>query len=191
MDSQKAADVRDAINGLPCVAHDPEVSENYPSDGNTTVTRRGVEWTHTGECVHLDGPKGYTFSPAEISQAGEIAFGENAPKRPCYEVLLQPLSIPTRPLPSISIPPAVVHEIAKYDCRIRVRAGYRGEYTPGTIQVRDDFAQEQDPDADGDRCSECQSTRFKLRNGVPVCERCGNRIEETESHTEPKIEDYT
>lgn len=187
MNSEKAADVRDAINGLPCVAHDPEVSPNYPSDGNTTVRRRGEEWTHTGVCVDTDD---YTFSPAGINEAGQIAFGKDAPKRPCYEVILQPLTIPTRPLPTITIPPSVVHEVAKYDCRLRVTSGLRGEWTPGTIRVRDDLAHSQDPDADGDRCPDCRGTRFKLKNGIPECERCGTRLEDKETTHTPKLEDY-
>jgi hypothetical protein len=189
MNSEKAADVRDAINGLPCVAHDPEVSPNYSSDENTTVNRGSVEWTHTGECVHLDSAKGYEFSPAEINEAAQISF-DDGPMRPCYEVLMQPLTVPTRPLPSISIPPALVHEIAKYDCRIRVLSGYRGEFTPGTIRIRDDLAHSQDPDADGDRCPDCRGTRFKLKDGVPECVRCGTRLKEERTSYTPELEEF-
>lgn len=187
MHSEKAADVRDAINGLPCVAYEPDVSPNFPSDGNTTSHHQGEEWTHTGECVHFDD---YSFFPASINEAGQIAFGEDAPMRPCYEVLLQPQTVPTRPLPNITIPPAVVHEIAKYDCRIRVQSGLRGEWTPGTIRIRDDMAHAQDPDADGDRCPDCRGTRFKLKDGVPECVRCGTRLEDQEREYTPKLEDY-
>jgi hypothetical protein len=187
MNSDKAAAVRDAINGLPCVAHDPEVSPNYPSDGNTTVCRRGAEWTHTGECVD---PDDYTFSPAKINEAGQIAFGKDAPKRPCYEVVLQPLTIPTPPLPPHTIPPSVVHQVAKFHSPLSVTEGLRGVWTPGTIRVRDDLAHSQDPDADGDRCPDCRGTRFKLKNGVPECERCGTRLEDKETTHTPKLEDY-
>ncbi|USZ73781.1 hypothetical protein [Natronosalvus halobius] len=186
MHSEKAADVRDALNGLPCVAYDPEPSENYPGSDALTITRRGEEWTHTGPCVNTDE---FTFSAARIHEAGQISFGKDAPMRPCYEVVLQPLTIPTRPLPSISIPPEVVHEVAKYDCRMRVKAGYRGEWTPGTIHVRDDLAHAQDPDADGDRCPDCRGTRFKLKSGVPECVRCGTRLEDAETEYTPTLGD--
>jgi ribosomal protein L37AE/L43A len=177
MNSEKAAHVRDAINGLSTVAHDPRISPNYPSDGHTTRTRRGVHWTHTGECVKL---KEYAFRPARINEAGEIAFGDG-PMQPCYEVVLQPLSIPTRPRPTVSIPPAVVHEIAKYNCRLRVTAGLRGEWTPGTIRIRDDWQHELQQDGDRDRCPACQCSRFTLADGVPECERCGERLTDRET----------
>ncbi|MFP8891847.1 hypothetical protein ACLI4U_19055 (plasmid) [Natrialbaceae archaeon A-CW2] len=186
MHSEKAADVRDALNGLPCVAYDPEPSANYPGKDALTVTRRGEEWTHTGPCVHTDG---FTFSAASINQAGEIAF-DGGPMRPCFEVVLQPLTIPTRPLPSTTIPPSVVHEVAKYDCRMRVTSGYRGEWKPGTVRVRDDLAHAQDPDADGDRCPDCRGTRFKLKSGVPECVRCGTRLEEEQTEHTPTLGDY-
>lgn len=173
MNSDKAADVRDAINSLPCVAYDPEVSPNYPSGGNSTIRWRGKEWTHTGECVRTEK---YSFSPARINEAGQIAFGEDAPMRPCYEVILQPLTIPTRPLPTITIPPSVVHEVAKYNCRLRVASGLRGEWTPGTIHVRDDLAYKEIPDGI-DQCGSCGCTRFQLRDGLPTCERCGETHE--------------
>ena len=190
MNSEKAANVRDAINGLPCVAHDPEVSPNYPSDGNTTVTRGNEKWTHTGDCVHIAGRRGYAFSPAKINEAGQIAF-DGGPLRPCYEVTLQPLAVPTRPLPSVSLPPAIVHEVAKYDCRIRVLSGYRGEYTPGLIRIRDDLAHDQDPDADGDRCPNCRATRFKMQNGIPECARCGTQVEETRTTDDVTLQTFT
>jgi len=189
MDSEKAADVRDAINGLPCVAYDAEISQNYPGKETLTRSRDGVEWNHTGECC-FEPSRDYTFQPARINEAGKISFGEDAPMRPCYEVILEPLTFPTRPLPTITIPPAVVHEIAKYDCRIRVTSGLRGEWKPGAIRVRDDLAHSQDPDADGDRCPDCRGTRFKLKDGVPECERCGTRLEDKETTHTPKLEEY-
>lgn len=185
MDSDKAADVRDAINGLPCVAHEPEPSRNY-GEGTTRVKMHGEESLNTGPCVHLDE---FSFSAAEINEAGQISF-DDGPLRPCYEVLLQPLAAPSAPLATISIPPEVVHEVAKYDCRIRVTAGLRGEHTPGTIRIRDDLAHSQDPDQDGDRCPDCRGTRFKLKDGVPECVRCGTRLEEEQTNHTPKLEDY-
>lgn len=189
MNSEKAADVRDAINGLPCVAHDADVSENYPGRDVLTVNRRGVDWQHTGECC-MKPCRDYSFQPARINEAGEIAFGEDSPKRPCYEVVLEPLTFATRPLPTISIPPSVVHEVAKYDCRLRVTSGFRGEWKPGVIRVRDDLAHSQDPEADGDRCPDCRGTRFKLKEGVPECVRCGTRLEENETQHTPELEEF-
>lgn len=176
MNSTKAADVRDAINGLPCVAHDPEVSPNYPGSEKLRVTMHGPDAYHTGECVDL---RDYAFLPARINEAGQIGFGKDPDMRPCYEVLVEPLAVPTRPAPTISIPPAMVHEIAKFNCRVRVTSGYRGDRKPGVIRVRDDLAHDMDPDRNGDRCPSCKATRFKLRDGVPECERCGERLEET------------
>ena len=182
MDSDTAADVRDAINGLPCVAYDPDLAEY----SNTPFTSYDGT-TYTGEFLRCDK---YAFRPATIHQAGEIAFGDG-PRRPCYEVVLEPLTLPTRPLPSLSVPSAVVHEVAKFDCLLRVRAGYRGEWKPGTIQIRNDLAHEHHPDADGDRCPDCRGTRFKLKRGVPECERCGTRVEDTGvTDPTPTLEDY-
>lgn len=148
MNSDKAADIRDAINGLPCVAYDPEPHPNYPSDGHTRVTQHGPESLHTGETCKL---RDFQFCPAEMRQAGEIGFGDDPTMRPIYEVVLRPLSVPNRPLPTVSIPPSVIHEVAKYGCRIRVEAGYRGEGQPGDIKIRDDLAHDANDDRDGDR----------------------------------------
>ncbi|WP_276257188.1 hypothetical protein [Halomontanus rarus] len=186
MNSDKAADVRDSINSLPCVAHDAEPSENYPGSDALTVTHGGEEWTHTGECTTLEE---FTFRPAAINQAGEIGFG-GGELRPCYEVVIEPLTLPYRPRPAISIPPSVVHEIAKHDCRIRVTSGLRGDHTPGTIRIRDDLAHDRTNDIDGDRCPDCGGTRFKLHDGIPECERCGTRLENEAETRPPTLEDY-
>lgn len=183
MNSEKAANIRDAINGLPCVAHNPDETPIY-GDDTTTISKQGRELTYTGACVDTEE---YTFSPATINKAGEIAFDENAAMRPCYEVILQPITIPTRPLPTISLPPSVVHEIAKYDCRVRVTAGLRDEFTPGTVRIRDDVTHTHDPASDGERCENCRGTRFKVKHGVPKCVRCGTTLEETTTQTEHEI----
>lgn len=188
MNSDKAADVRDSINALPFVIHDAEPSANYPGKDALTITRGGVEWTHTGECVDLHK---FAFRPARINKAGEIGFGKNPQLRPCYEVIVEPLAIPTRPSPTISIPPSMVHEIAKHGCRIRVTSGFRGEHTPGTIRVRDDLAHDRTSNVDGDQCESCGCTRFKLRDGTPECERCGTRLEDEPTATTPTLEEYT
>lgn len=186
MNSDKAADVRDSINRLPCVAHDAEPSRNY-GNGTTTITNRGEEWTHTGECVDLDD---FQFRPATINEAAQIAF-DGGDRRPCFEVLLEPLALPMRPLPSISVPPAVVHEIAKHGCRLRVTAGYRGRHMPGTIRVRDDFAHDRTSNTGGDECESCGCNRFRLRDGVPECERCGEpRDEQAPATQKSKLEDF-
>lgn len=186
MNSDKAADVRDSINRLPCVAHDAEPSQNYPGSDALTITYRGKEWTHTGECTKLED---FTFRPAAINEAGKIGF-DDGEMRPCYEVVLEPLTLPTRPLPTISIPPEVVHEVAKHGCRLRVTSGLRGDHTPGTIRIRDDLAHDRTSDADGEQCESCGCTRFKIQEGVAECERCGTKREERVPDPQPKIEDY-
>jgi len=149
MNSDKAADVRDSLNALPCVAYDPETDR-------MKLRRR-------------------TFKPARINEAGEIGFGDGQP-RPCYEVVLEPLQYPHRPLPTMTIPPSVVHEIAKHGCRIRVTSGLRDDWQAGVIRVRDDLAHEDQPD-NVDHCEDCGCTRFQLRDGLPTCERCGETHE--------------
>ena len=186
MNSDKAADVRDSINSLPCVVHDAEPSQNYPGSDALSITRRGVEWTHTGVCTNLDD---FTFRPASINQAGQIGF-DGGELRPCYEVVLEPLAAPSRPSPTISIPPEVVHEIAKHDCRMRVPSGLRGDHTPGTIRIRDDLAHDRTSDVDGDQCESCGCNRFKIYDGVAQCERCGEKREERVPDPQPKLEDY-
>jgi len=91
--------------------------------------------------------------------------------RSCYEVLLKPHD-PPRPAPGLSIPPSVVHGVAKHGCRLRMVAGYRGEFDPGVLRIRDDLAQEEQPD-DRDRCKRWGCVRFVLRDGEPECAQCG------------------
>jgi len=191
MDSEKAAGVRDALNGLPCVVHDPEPSQTGGYDDLSEPITGGSRPDYKSAGARIRDPcRDFAFQPAEINEAGQVAFGEDTPKRPCYEVLLRPLTFATRPLPTISIPPSVVHEVAKYDCRLRVTAGLRSDFTPGTVRVRDDLAHSQNPESDGDRCPDCRGTRFKLKDGVPECERCGTRLEDKETTHEPTLSDY-
>lgn len=168
MNSDKASDVAASINGCPSVASgDDGISQNYPADDSLKVTRRGVEWNHTGECFHIDD---FHFSPARIHQAGEIAvtdqsvIPEQAPRRPVFEVIVPALNIPES---HAYIPQDIVFEAAKHDCLIRA-------LDDGSLRLRDDLQGMSTSDSDGDRCANCGCTRFRLRDSVPVCERCGN-----------------
>lgn len=167
MNSDKASDVAASINGCPSVASgDDGLSPNYGASDSLKVTRRGVEWTHTGECFHIDD---FEFAPARIHQAGEIATGDNVteqtPRRPVFEVIVPSLNIPESV--STHIPRDIVYEAAKHDCLIRV-------LDDGSLRLRHDLQGMSTSDSDGDRCVECGCTRFRLRDGMPECERCGN-----------------
>lgn len=71
----------------------------------------------------------------------------------------------------------MVYEVAKHDCRIRF---YPPEHHLGrSIWITDHF-QQQPQDTNGDRCPECDSTYFKLRDGEPECARCGATEETTQ-----------
>lgn len=171
MNSDKAADVAASINGCPAVASpDDGLSENYPGADALTVTRRGVEWTHTGECFHIDD---FAFAPAHIHQAGEIATGddidEHTPRRPVFEVVVPALNVPESTL--TYVPSDIVYEAAKHDCSIRV-------LDDGSLRLRNDLQGLSASDGDGDRCAACGCTRFRLRDGVAECDRCGNTADE-------------
>jgi len=172
MNSDKAADVRDSLNTLPCVAHDIDPGE-YSSDRLET-RHGGVDVVFTGEHIHL---RDWMFAPAELNVAGQVGFGDNSELRPCYEVV-----VPSIELPGDMhgfVPTDVVYEAAKHDCLVRVEQD-------GTLRLRDDWQHREESDADGDRCDQCGCTRWRLQDGVPECERCGSTadiaIEESE-HT--------
>ena len=163
MNSDKAAAVRDAINGCPTVIGDDDVSQNYPS-GPLTRTTRGVEQTHMGGCTQTHRSR---FRPAYIEQSGTLGNGNGA-KRPVFVVVLETLW--TEKSDVRSLPAEMVYEIAKHDCSIRF-------YPPdhrldGDIWITDHFAQEIH-DSNGERCSDCGSTYFKIKDGEPECAKCG------------------
>ena len=99
--------------------------------------------------------------------SGTLGNGDGA-ERPVYVVILETLW--TESTDVRSLPAEMVYEIAKHDCSIWY-------YPPdhqldGDIWITDHFAQEI-TDTNGDRCSECGSTYFKIRDGEPECGRCG------------------
>lgn len=162
MNSDKAAAVRDAINGCPSVVNDEDLvgRDRDPH----TYTSGGVERTITGD--HVDPSRSH-FRPAYIEQCGTIGNGEGA-ERPVFVVVLEALWTATDDVRSLA--PELVYEIAKHDCRIRF---YPPEHRlDGDVWITDHF-QQQPGDTNGDRCPECESTYFKIRDGEPECARCG------------------
>jgi hypothetical protein len=171
MNSDKAAAVRDAINGCPTVVDDDDLVER---NGEPRKSHRGsTERILTGD--RIDPSRSY-FRPAYIDQSGTLGNGDGA-ERPVFVVVLESLWTETDDVRSLS--PEMVYEVAKHDCRVRF-------YPPdhrldGDIWITDHF--EQHPtDTNGDRCPECNSTYFKLRDGEPECARCG-ATEETAQTT--------
>jgi len=172
MNIDKAADVRDSLNALPCVAHEVEPRE-YSSDRLETH-HGGVDVVFTGEHIHL---RDWRFAPAELNVAGQVGFGDNPELRPCYEVVLPSIDLPGDM--HGFVPTDVVYEAAKHDCLVRVE-------DDGTLRLRDDMQHREESDADGDRCEDCGCTRWRLQDGVPECERCGSTAEvaiEESEHT--------
>jgi hypothetical protein len=164
MNSDKAAAIRDAVNGCPDIVDTEDIRE-YSS--KHTKTRRGVETTYTGP--HLS-PSNTDFRPAYIEQSGTVSNGDGA-ERPVFVVVLEALWTNHSEVRSLS--PELVYEVAKHDCRIRF-------YPPdhrldGDVWIVDHFTEDLS-DPNGDRCEECQGTYFKVRNGEPVCVRCGTPL---------------
>ena len=167
MNSDKAAAVRDAINGCPEVVGDEDLVER---DGDNHRTHsRGTPRTYTGD--RLDVSKS-SYKPAHIEQCGTLGNGDGA-ERPVFVVVLETLWTESDEVRSLS--PEMVYEIAKHECRIRF---YPPEHRlSGDVWVTDHF-QEVPTDTNGDRCS-CGSTYFKLRDGEPECAKCGESQTET------------
>jgi len=165
MNSEKAATVRDAINGCPQVVSDEDVQESDPKDVREgTRYHAGVTEKRTGDCTRGDQS---TFRPAYIEQSGTLGNGDGA-ERPVYVVVLETLWTDHDDARSLS--PELVYEVAKHDCRVRF---YPPEHRlGGSIWITDHFSQ-QPSDANGERCPECDSTYFKIRDGEPECARCG------------------
>lgn len=179
MNSDKAADVRDSVNAVPCVAYGIE-PRDYGGTDRFTTHKGGYEVTITGPHVPL---KDYRFAPARIEEAAEIAFSEDPDRRPCFEVVLPAINLPGDC--HAYIPRDVVYEAAKHDCLVRCGSD-------GTLRLRDDWQHREEPDTDGDRCPDCGCTRYRLRDGVPECERCGATAESAveESSHELTIADF-
>ena len=178
MNSDKAADVVQSINALPCVVQDPEPRE-YSGEPLTTH-QGGLEVTFTGEHVNLYD---YRFKPARMIVSGEVGFGDDPAMRPNYEVVVPALNLPADV--HAYVPRDVVYEAAKHDCLIRC-----GE--DGSLRLRDDMQHREESHADGDRCQDCGCTRFRLQDGVPECERCGatHEVAIEESEHELTIGDF-
>jgi hypothetical protein len=178
MNSDKAAAVRDSINGCPDVV-DPEDTGEY-SRKLEDRHHGGVEVTFTGEHHTPDQTK---FRPAYIKQSGELGNGDGA-TRPVYVVVLEPLWLDQTDTRSLS--PELVHEIAKHGCHVRFYPpGHRLE---GEVWVCDHF-QSEIQDHDGDRC-ECGSTYWKLDDGDPVCAKCGRGRYDEHPRETATLEDY-
>ncbi|WP_435125448.1 hypothetical protein [Halobaculum sp. D14] len=161
MNSERAAAVRDSIKGCPDIV-DPEDTSEY-SRKLEDRQHGGVEVTYTGEFLTPDS----TFSPPKVEQVGVLGDGEGS-ERPVYAVVLSALWHEPSDVRSLS--PQLVYEVAKHDCRIRF-------YPPdhrlgGDIWIVDTFSQSTG-NTDGDRCPECGSTYFKIRDGQPECAKCG------------------
>lgn len=171
MNSDKAAAVRDSLNGCPDVIGDDALKER---DGESlTSLSGGVEKTYTGD--HMDSSRS-TFRPAYIEQSGTVGNGDGA-ERPVFVVVLEPLW--TEPDDVRLLSPELVYEIAKHDCSVRF---YPPEHRlGGAIWVTDHFTEDLS-NSDGDRCPDCGSTYFKIRDGEPECARCG-ATEETAQTT--------
>jgi ribosomal protein S27AE len=162
MNSDKAAAVRDSVNACPDIVEVADTGEY----SRTLEDRQhgGVEVTFTGE--HLT-PSDTSFRPAYVEQSGTVSDGNGA-KRPVHVVVLEALWLNHSDVRSLS--PELVYEVAKHDCRIRF-------YPPdhrldGDIWIVDHFTEDLS-NSDGDRCPECGSTYFKLRDGELECAKCG------------------
>lgn len=162
MNSDKAAAVRDSINGCPDVV---DVEDTSEFSRRLERQHGGVDVTFTGE--HLT-PADTSFAPAEVQQSGTVADGSGS-ERPVYVVVLSALWLDHSDARSLS--PELVYEVAKHDCRIRF-------YPPdhrldGDVWIVDHFTEDLSS-SDGERCPDCGSTYWKLRDGEPVCSKCGH-----------------
>jgi hypothetical protein len=161
MNSDKAAAVRDSVNGCPDVV-DPDATSEYSHE--VEKTEFGHDATYVGEFLQPDPSQ---FRPAYIEQSGTVSDGAGS-ERPVYVVVLEPLWLDATDVRSVS--PEMVYEVAKHDCRVRF---YPPEHRlGGSIWIVDRFTEDL-TDSDGDRCPECESTYFKMRDGEPECARCG------------------
>ena len=83
MNSDKAAAVRDSINGCPTVIDEEAVRDR---DGKDQYKRQypKLEETVVGSYTH---PRGYTYRPPYVEQSGEVGNGKGA-RRPVFVVVL-------------------------------------------------------------------------------------------------------
>ncbi|NLV14345.1 hypothetical protein [Haloarcula argentinensis] len=161
MNSDKAAAVRDSINGCPDIVGDEQLVERdrEPREHHSGEIR-------TGDRVE---PSIHQFRPASIEQSGTVGDGDGS-TRPVYVVVLEPVW--KNPATAATLSEQLIYEVAKHDCRLRY---YPPEHRlGGTIWVTDHFTEDLS-DTDGDRCPDCEGTYWKLRDGEPECARCGYR----------------
>lgn len=168
MNSERAAAVRDSIKGCPDIV-DPENTSEY-SRKIEDRQHGGVEVTYTGEFLTPDS----RFAPPTVEQVGTIGDGHGN-KRPVHVVVLSALWHDTDDARSLS--PELVYEVAKHNCRIRFYPP--DHHLNGDIWICDHFSQSPE-DSDGERCAECGSTYFKIRDGEPECAKCGAREESSQ-----------
>ena len=129
MNSDKAAAVRDSINGCPTVIGDDDLVE---SD-------REPHRTHSGDTLTGDRVESGSafFRPAYIEQSGTFGDGDGR-EAPVFVVVLKSLWTEKRDVRSLSA--EMVYEVAKHDCSIRF-------YPPdhrldGDVWIVDHFAQD-------------------------------------------------
>lgn len=176
MNSDKAAAVRDSINGCPDVVNEDDHVDYGSAPFETT--KYGEEVTIGGEYVETSPTK---FKPAHIEQSGTLGDGNGA-KRPVHVVVLETVWLNNEDVRSLS--PEMVYEVAKHDCRIRF---YPPEHRlSGDVWICDHLQQDIN-NTDGDRCPDCGSTYFKIRDGEPECAKCGA----TEETTQTKLTETT
>lgn len=176
MDSNKAAAVRDAINGCPTVVNDDNLVERDKEPRELRgINNPNGNHIRTGNRVDTKRCK---FKPAYIEQCGTIANGDGQ-KRPVYVVILKTLWTKNDEVRSMS--KEMVHEIAKHGCKIRY---YPPEHRlDGDIWITDHLDQV-DFDNNEERC-QCGSKYFKIVDGETRCAKCGEK--KHEANTENKI----
>jgi hypothetical protein len=181
MNSDKAAAVRDAVNGCPDVVTEEAVVE---CDGEPfrEATGAGPNRTQTGDYLK---PRASAFRPAYIEQSGTVGNGEGREK-PVFVVVLEALWLNHDTAHCLS--PELVYEVAKHECGLRF---YPPEHRLGSaVWIVDHFA-DGVTDTDGDRCPDCEGTYWKVRDGEPECARCGTPLHGEQPAEQPTVEDYT
>lgn len=161
MNSDKAAAVRDSVNGCPLVVGDEDVRETSETATNGDRTE----------------PTRSRFRPAYIEQSGTVG-NDDGREAPVYVVVLKTLWTEQGDVRSLS--EEMVHEVAKHGCSLRFYPP--GHRLAGDIWIVDHFTEDLS-NTDGDRCPECESTYFKIRDGEPECARCGEVQTEAEQAT--------
>lgn len=151
MNSDKAAAVRDSINGCPLVVGEEDIRK-------TSGTAKNGDHIKTTRS---------RFRPDYVEQSGTLGNGDGR-ETPVYVVVLETLWTEQDDVRSLSA--EMIYEVAKHDCSVRFYPP--GHRLAGDIWIVDHFT-ENLTDTDGDRCPECDGTYFKLRDSEAECARCG------------------